>query len=61
MQTPLLTPGQTCRLLACDRKQLAKIRRARPDIAIRLPAMRNWRYLSAKLDEISRPKAAGNH
>ena len=61
MEPKLLTPGVVCRLLNCDRKQLAKIRAARPDIAIRLPSMRNWRYITDEISKLCRPRGPEPH
>jgi hypothetical protein len=52
----MLTPSAAMELLSCGRKALVKLRLARPDIAVKLPGFKHWRYIKSKMLD-----AAGLH
>jgi hypothetical protein len=40
----LLRPDQAREVFACDKHTLTKLRKQNPDMGVRLPGMRHWRY-----------------
>lgn len=45
-----MTPGQAMQLLRVrSPKTLRKLRQAHPDLAIRLPGMKHWRYVQSRV------------
>lgn len=57
----MLTPSAAMELLSCGRKALVKLRRARPDIAVKLPGFTHWRYVRSKLLEAAGLSQKPNH
>lgn len=49
----LLTPGQAQTMLGVEERTLTKIRRACPDVARKIPGMAQWRYVKARLLQVS--------
>lgn len=57
----MLTPSAAMGLLSCGRKALVKLRKARPDIAVKLPGFTHWRYIKSKLMEAAGLSHKSNH
>ncbi len=54
----VLTPSQAQRLLHVGKDALGKVRKACPEVALRLPGMTHWRYSKSKLLSVARRGAA---
>ena len=50
----LLRPWQVMEVLGLDKQGLRRLREARPDIALRLPGAREWRYVKEKIAELAK-------
>lgn len=49
----LLKPCEAARLLRCHVDSLSKLRAARPDVGVRVPGLKHWRYRKTALLEVA--------
>jgi hypothetical protein len=48
----LLRPAQAREVLGCDRDGLLKVRKAMPELAVKLDGMKEWRYRKVELAKV---------